>query len=248
MWIFAGGMFRSGSTLQFQLISTLIERSSLGRRLEWRTPEDFAGLAEQLGDPSEMLVFKTHVCKHPMRIRLLDGRARAVAVHRDLRDVIVSGAHKDGISPTPDYCSEMTKGCLACYNGWPVCEAVRWWAYDRFVDETADCIMEMAEHIRVPCDLQTARQLAEEFSPERQRKRIDSAIREGRMRPAIPGDKRLHAEGDLLHPNHVRDGRTGQWITDLSPDAVRAIETIAGAWLTSHGYRLSLEPAEKGTA
>ncbi|USN97936.1 MAG: hypothetical protein H6810_07005 [Phycisphaeraceae bacterium] len=239
MWVFAGGMFRSGSTLQYQIVSTLIEQAGLGRRVEWRMPEEFVQLADETGEPDEMLVFKTHVCKHPMRERLRDGRALAVAAHRDLRDVIVSGADKDGRELTPDYCRELAGGCLACYNGWPTCDAIRWWPYDRLTHDTASVTLEMAGHLDLPCTPDLARALADEFAPDRQRRRIDDAVREGQMVAARPGGRLRHTRGDLLHPNHLKDGRTGKWRDRLSPESLAVIEEVAGEWLTTHGYELS---------
>lgn len=243
MWIFAGGMFRSGSTLQFQIVAELIERAGMGERVPWAMPEDFTKVAEQHPDsgdaPDTMLVFKTHVCKHAMRERLRDGRARAVRVHRDLRDVAVSGAQKAGIEPTPEYCREVAEGNLACANGWPDVDTVRSWSYERLTRETETVCLEMAAFLGVPCTPGLAAELARAFSPDEQRERIQRAVRSGAMVPAVPGDTRLHAERDLLHPDHLRDGATGKWRDHLPPESVELIESIAGEWLIANGYPLS---------
>lgn len=237
MWVFAGGMYRSGSTLQYQLVSDMIERAGLGQRSEWMMPEEFAAIAEP--EPPGMRVFKTHVCKHPMRIRLRDGRAMGVGVHRDLRDAIVSGAQKEGVEPDAAHCAEMVRGMLACWDGWPECAAMRWWSYERLMNEPETVCVEMGEHLGVPCSPAIASEIAQAYSPPRQLERIEHAIQSGRMVPAVAGSARMHAAGDLLHPNHLHDGRSGKWRSVLSADARRAIEDIAGAWLTARGYALS---------
>ena len=244
MWVFAGGMFRSGSTLQYQLVSELIERAGAGERTEWLMPEEFGPLAERLGKAGDerrpMRVFKTHVCKHPMRERLRDGRALALRVHRDLRDVIVSGAQKAGIEPDAAYAREMTLGCLACENGWPDCPSVRSWSYARLTLDTAGVVSEMGEHLGVPCSPVVAEDLAASFGPMRQRARIERALAEGRMRQSVPGSDNWHADGDLLHANHLKDGRTGKWRDGgLPEEALRVVEDLAGDWLLARGYELS---------
>lgn len=239
MWVFAGGMFRSGSTLQFQLVSEMIERAGLGRRMDWSMPDEFGTLADDVGETDELLVYKTHVCKHPMRERLRDGRARAVGAHRDLRDVLVSGAQKAGVEPTVAYCEEMTRGCLACAEGWPEVASYREWSYERITRDTASVCGEMAEHLGVPCSRSLAEELAASYSPDEQGKRIARAATSGGMVRAVEGYDTVHMERELLHPNHLQDGRTGKWRDILSDEAVRVVEAIAGEWLLARGYGLT---------
>gem|GEM_PF-5430169 len=191
MWVFAGGMFRSGSTLQFQIVADLVERAGLGERCRWMMPDDFAEYArrsETGTDRSQTLrVFKTHVCKHAMRERLRDGRARAVRCHRDLRDVVASAAQKAGVEPSPEYARELIEGNLACDNGWPDVPSVRSWSYELLTRETRSVVLEMAEHLSVPCDDSIAGELAMSYRPEQQSVRIERAISAGEMRPAVGG-------------------------------------------------------------
>ncbi len=239
MWIFASGMFRSGSTLQFQLISALIERAGLGHRMPWTMPEDFADFAAEHDDKPELLVFKTHVCKHPMRERLRDGRALAIGAHRDLRDVAVSGATKAGVEPTPAYCKELMEGCMACARGWEGSPGILEQSYTLLTQDPKRACMQMAAHLEVPCEESLAESLALEFSMGQQRERIACAIQEGRMRKPTPDAKMLHMEDELLHPNHIDDGREGKWRGVLCEDAVGVIESIAGDWLLARGYELT---------
>jgi len=45
-----------------------------------------------------------------------------------------------------------------------------------------------------------------------------------------------------LWPDHVTDGRVGSFKGTLSPEAVCAIEEVAGDWLTEHGYPVPASP------
>lgn len=238
MWVFAGGMFRSGSTLQFQLASALVERAGVGRRFEWMMPDAFAEIAwEHDGDP-RLIIFKTHVCKHAMRERLRDGRAIALGAHRDLRDVAVSGAHKAGVEPTPEYCRELMEGCMACARGWEGSPGILEQSYALLTTDTPRACLEIADHLGVACSPEQARSLAAAFSVELQRDRIERAVREGRMAKPTPDSEMVHMQREYLHPNHLADGATGKWKGRLSPEAVEVIERIAGDWLVERGYGL----------
>jgi len=251
MWVLAGGRFRSGSTLQYQMVAAMVERSGTGRRVEWCMPEGFADLADRIEreqrDPSELLVFKTHVCKRAMRERLGDGRAVAVSVHRDLRDVAVSAARKSGVEPTPEYCASLMEQLMACERGWELVlgpETVRTEGfvgildirYEDLVRDPAGACLEMASHIGIPCDRERAESIAQQFTPDRQRARIARAMREGRMVTAVAGYPTVHMERELLHPDHLADGGIGVWRRVLSDRSVEVIERIAGAWLVRMGY------------
>jgi len=248
MWVFACGRFRSGSTLQYQLVASMIERAGMGRRLAWHEPEEFGDLADEIergGGLREMLVFKTHVCKHPMRERLRDGRALGVSVHRDLRDVAVSAARKAGLDPTPEYCRTLMKGLLACERGWSGVPGVLEVSYDALVSRPVGCCLAMADHLGVACPRARAESLAEEFAPDRQQRRIDEAVRTGRLSGSTNGAS-AHVEGELLHPGHLADGRAGAWRDTLPRESVRVIEEMAGEWLIKHGYALAGETHGRG--
>lgn len=239
MWVFAGGMFRSGSTLQFQLASALVERAGVGRRHEWVQPEDFADIAPRLDDDPQLIVFKTHVCKHPMRERLRDGRAIALGAHRDLRDVAVSAARKAGVEPTPEYCRELMEGCVACARGWEGSPGILEQSYTHLTTNTAQACLEIAAHLGVECSKEQAHSLAGEFSVASQRVRIQQAVREGRMIKPTPNAVMVHMEREYLHPNHIDDAAEGKWRRVLTPEAVGVIERIAGDWLAQRGYPLT---------
>ncbi|MEM9064134.1 MAG: sulfotransferase domain-containing protein [Planctomycetota bacterium] len=220
-------------------MSEIVERAGVGERQPWCMPEEFGAIAPELDSSPELFVFKTHVCKHPMRERLLDGRAIGVSVHRDIRDVVVSGAQKAGADPDESYCRDLVEGVLASLRGWPETEAILETSYERLTTETAACCLEIARHLGVPLAPSAATALAAEFSPARQAERIERALEEGTMRPAVPGGSISHMDRELLHPNHIADGRNGKWREALPDASLRVIEDLAGEWMLSKGYRLA---------
>lgn len=248
MWVFAAGMFRSGSTLQFQLISAMVERAGRGRRMPWAVPEAFGGLATEHDASDELMVFKTHVCKHPMRERLADGRAKAISVHRDIRDIVVSGAQKRGVEPDVAYCRETVTGVMACVEGWSRSQGILELSYTALTESTADSCLRMAAFLGIPMTPSEAEGLAEEFGPDRQRARIERAVADDALVAPHPEWDARCVPGEQLHVNHLADGATGKWRGVLSVEAVGVIEDIAGAWMHSRGYRLERDRSREGAA
>ena len=67
MWIFCGGMPRSGSTLQFQLTAHLVELAGLGMRVDWVRAAEFPKLREKYAARGGWKVLKTHACTPAMQ-------------------------------------------------------------------------------------------------------------------------------------------------------------------------------------
>lgn len=90
MWVFCGGMSRSGSTLQFQLTAHIVESVNLGKRIGWIEPGEFEDLRRRDDVGKEWRVVKTHICTPSMIEEFEAGRAKGIYVFRDIRAVVVS--------------------------------------------------------------------------------------------------------------------------------------------------------------
>ncbi|HVU64191.1 MAG TPA: sulfotransferase domain-containing protein [Phycisphaerales bacterium] len=228
------GMYRSGSTLQYQIASALVERSGVGRRLGW----DWASADFSLVRPRAPFgVIKVHE-PHPVRgvEEGLDPEwTRYVYCHRDLRDVVVSYAAKLNVDLTrpPDDKNAAWLGVImrayahfAARRGRRV--LVR--GYDQFVHDVEAEVRVIAEFLGVPADAAACREIAADVSIERQRERMESAAR---------ATSTKIESASLVHHNHIRDGRSGQWREQLPAPWVEHVEKQYGWWLRANGY----EPA-----
>ena len=95
MHVFCVGMYRSCSTWQYQVASHLVERYFQGRRLGFRSGDDYAALTRsgELAE-DEWAVLKSHEKDRRFAHALAKGRALGLYAYRDVRDVVDSLAFK----------------------------------------------------------------------------------------------------------------------------------------------------------
>lgn len=238
MFIFCFGMMRSGSTLQFQLVARLVEAAGVGERVPWTEPEDFASCAASVRSDQRWRVFKAHWCNDAMRDEFVHHNARGVGIHRDLRDVMVSHADKYDKPITPEHCRRFISQCLESFSAWDGLPRTMITRYDELTTDPVSVITRMAEHLELPCTAQQAVALAREYSLAAQRERIDRAQRTAVMQPAWSGGPTMMKD-ELLHEDHIADGRTGKWTHRFDAACRAAVDELAGDWLVQHGYERS---------
>lgn len=236
MWIFCGGMNRSGSTLQFQLTAHLVEQAGRGKRVDWITPDEFPQLREKLAGQAEWKVFKTHRCTPEILAEFQAGNAKAVYIYRDVRDVIVSRINRTGGT-----FSGLWRGTLISilknYRQWTSLDGVLISRYEDVVVDVAGEVRRIAAHLDIPISHEESQQVAAEYTPERQLARIQEAKQTGLVErsPKVAFDPVSN-----LHTNHIRSGKSKQWASVLTRRQVAQIESRAGSWLVANGYELSV--------
>jgi hypothetical protein len=235
MFIFCYGMMRSGSTLQFQLVSSLVERAGRGHRLAWHEPDAFPSLAEAHANDDAWRVFKAHWCSDAIRESFETAESVGFGIHRDLRDVMISHAEKYSKPLTPDHCRRFVTQCIDSFRGWSDLPRTMVVRYDDLMVDAKTVIEAMAAHLGLPCTGVAAGELADLHTPAAQRARISQASESGEMLDAWPGGPKM-VSGDLLHADHLADGRIGKWKQRLTPECLSAIDDVAGSWLAEHGY------------
>lgn len=236
MWIFCGGMRRSGSTLQFQLAAHLVEEAGRGRRIAKAEPEDFPRLREEHASTPDWKVFKTHICTPEMAAEFQAGNASGVYVFRDVRDVMVSRINRTETTFEATWRGTIDSA-LENFQRWTSLEPVLVSRYEEMVADVAREVRRIARHLDIPTSREHSEAVAAQYTPERQRERIREAEEHGRVEQSlrVPYDPVSH-----LHVNHIRSGQSGQWSTALSRAQLAMIEDRAGSWLTANGYRLAL--------
>src|SRR5438105_260301 len=87
-------MFRSGSTVQYQLAAEIVERNKLGIRLGFTRPDAFPALYERYNQQPGFKVVKMHLPSREANDIIRSGRGKAIYAYRDMRDVVASWSHK----------------------------------------------------------------------------------------------------------------------------------------------------------
>lgn len=226
MDIICAGMYRSGSTWQYQVASR-IARDFLGGE-----PLGFVNGEQYTLDPfSHLRVLKTHQPHEQFSQAIAAGHARAIYVMRDLRDVVFSAMRFWGL-PFEDVTAPggTLELCMANDAFWQAQPGVLVQRYRQNVVDPAAAARQIAGFLGVEFGWPAAARLADEFSFTRNRELA-------RVSPAPPRET-------LLHPGHVEDGRIGGWRVLATQEQRGVLARVCGAWLIERGYELDVAWAE----
>jgi hypothetical protein len=239
MWIFCGGMPRSGSTLQFQLTAHLVEHAGLGSRVEWVRPEEFPRLRDTGASARGWKVFKTHTCTPEIRAEFEAGNAKGVYVFRDVRDVLASRMRKAGVAFDRLWEDGFLDRVLTGFDRWTSIEAVLVSRYEEMVADLPGEVGRIAAHLGIAVVRDDCERVASEYTLARQRERIRQAEATGRLQ-RLQGLSILYDPVSNLHVDHIRSGRSGEWRTVFARAEVAMIEDRTKEWLVANEYALSL--------
>ena len=231
------GMYRACSTWQYEVAAHLVERHRRGRRLGYLTgPEYHARTAEHSGRAGGWAVLKSHEEHRSFTRRAEEGRAITIYGHRDVRDVVFSLMHKRAMTFEEILARGMIHQVLANDRFWSGRPGVLVQRYDRLVADPTAGVAELAAHLGIAIGPGEATEVAAEYSFEANRRRIVAIARTLRDRVDDPSCVQVYDPRTLLHWNHLRGGRVGDWRAIATPRQVAALAIIAGDWLIARGY------------
>jgi hypothetical protein len=231
MWVFCGGMFRSGSTVQYQIASHLVEHCGRGRRITWHSPDEFDSVRRTHAAEPGMLVFKAHGLTAAMREELDRRGVRVITVHRDIRDVVVSALRKNGWTFRHVWKNGYLQRWTRRFEEWAALPGALVSRYENLVEGLGDEARRIAGLLELPADDGLVAAVASEYAIDRQRERLVD-IRTERAH----GIRKKFDPHSLLHFNHVASGEVGIFRHALAPAEIRAIEDACREWLDRWGY------------
>jgi hypothetical protein len=232
-------MYRSGSTLQYQIASALVEAARVGKRLGWDWESADLSLAQPDGPFGVIKVHEPHPVP-AVEAKLNPAGVRYIYSHRDLRDVVVSFAAKVGVdlSKPPDEQNTAWMNVMMRANAHFVSRRhvlVR--GYDQVVHDVAGEVRAIRDFLGVRASETTCRAIAADVSVEKQKERMAAAA------PAAGGGDLKWDARSLVHHNHIRDGRSGQWREQLPSAWIDYVEREYGYWLRANGYAVATAAA-----
>ncbi len=241
MYVLCAGMYRACSTWQYEVIAHLLERHRGADRLGYLTGEQFEALDDREGNDDVWRVLKSHE-EHGRFARVLaEGRAIAVYAHRDVRDVVFSLMHKRHV----DFETLVTQGMIhqvlandRFWSGQPRSITQR---YDRLVADPVTGVEELAAHLGLTLKPGEAVEVASEYSfqaNQRRTRELGRRLQKGGVDLDDPSTVLAHDRRTLLHWNHMREGRVGDWRERATPRQRLALARICERWLEAHGYEL----------
>ena len=109
MWVFAGGMQRSASTLQYQIKNSACRLTDVGFRVTWHDPDVHHEVFKKYGNSKNYIIFKTHKASHEVKKLFRENKAMGLYIYRDIRDVISSLKKKNNCDYPLDQIKCITK-------------------------------------------------------------------------------------------------------------------------------------------
>lgn len=162
-------MFRSGSTLQYQIASHLIEKRDIGKRITWHNPAQFPEIKKLYGDTDHFVVFKAHKLTDELRTEVESGNARVITVHRDIRDVVVSAMKKNRWSFRKIWRDDRLKYWTSRFDQWAQQPQALVCRYDQMIDSLPSTVAAIAAHLGIEISNNESHAVAEHYNLERQR-------------------------------------------------------------------------------
>lgn len=238
MFIFCGGMFRSGSTLQYQIVSQLIEDRGLGARITWHSPEDFSAIRSSTASNGQILIFKAHKLTADMLGEIEENGALVITAHRDIRDVVVSAMKKNDWSFRKIWRNDRLRYWTGRFDEWARQPGALVCRYDDMVKDLEGMIRRIADYLDISLSQDEVRSLANTYSLDNQKDRADQVAQQLQT----GGNPSKYDPHSLLHYNHIAGGGIGEYKTFLQPAQIRAIEEECSEWMKRWGYEADRPP------
>jgi hypothetical protein len=244
MWIFCCGMYRAGSTLQYQLTARLVEEAGVGKRVEWAKPGQFLRVSKKMADYQGLKVFKCHICTDEIMAQFKKQNALGVYVFRDIREVVASTLRKKYREKKNekfqgDFKKNLIERSLENYYKWTSLNNVLVSKYEEMILDLTGEAKRIARHIGVSLPGEKYLEISEDLSLDKQIQRIEA------YKKTVPGTElsreKVINPHTLLHTDHITSGETDNWRHELTPEQTTLIEEKAGDWLKENGYTLSTQ-------
>jgi hypothetical protein len=229
---------RSGSTLQYQLTTHLIEEKKLGKRVPWVPPENFPELKDHLRGYEGWKVFKTHKLTEEIANEFSQNNAVGVFIYRDLRDAFVSIMRKKETSFRKIYSGNFLNANVKNFYKWTGLPKILVSKYETVIMDLPNEVQRIAEHLNISVTKKECEQIASKYNIEKQLKRIEKLKNKENVEFDLTNRGTRFDIHSNLHEDHIVSGIPGEYTDVLSERQIRKIEKLIGNWLDENGYDL----------
>lgn len=228
MLIVVCGMKRSGSTLIWQILHSLLSDDPR-LRFERKIPQsEFKALAS---DNQQLAMIKVHYRKRLDVSHFPTSEGQYLYSYRDVRDVVASLFRKARLRQGhPDRgrinAVRHAQREIAGFYHWQQYSNLWIGRYENFLGNTPDLISELAGRLEIP------------VTPERILEicgYVDLAMQQARVVQLVDSPR---SDSTRITNNHITDGRIGSWRETLTKDEIDGIEQVASDWLIANGYSI----------
>lgn len=246
MWVFCCGMYRSASTLQFQITTRVIKDAGRGQQVGWIDANRFLEVRDSYANYTGLKVVKVHRFTEPIGWEFTQNKAMGIYTFRDMRDIYASMMQQQQKSFTDIWNwqgRDFIETCLENYKKWTELPEVIISNYEEILQNIPREVKRIAQHLNIDIHLSECQKIAADYSLEMQQERIKQFRDKLLQMQRHPDDHReivdYHDEDSLLHMNHIDAVKSGRWIEDLSAEEVALIENKIKDWCRFNKYEPS---------
>ena len=260
--IVCNGMFRSGSTLQYNLTRSLVEHLNVGEGKGWFRPEQLADMQSQFAEwqaSDRLYVIKSHTMLPNSAKLQAAGQIQICYTYRDARDVAVSIKRK--FKEEGDNLYKLLDKSIATYFTMKEIDGAIWQKYENMMADLPGEVRHLAQGLGLTPSDSLVTAIAQEWSLDSTRKVIQQFDRKRRIKaklhtilsklkiekPVTATIRKVNPEfkwgaildrNNLLHADHISEqgGRVGGWQTELTPDEIQTVTERYYDYLIDAGY------------
>ena len=229
MIVVCAGMSRSASTLQYQLVKTVVEEKGLGEGFGFH-------YSHSSYDNNIINVIKSESPRDWAMKGLSNGSTKAVSIYRDPRDVAVSLHHffnsayrhlpnKRAYTQDEIITIELSR-TMNWYRAWTAYKFPVFKYESHYSTQWYRMLQYICEYLEIPVTTTECYNIAQRFTIEKNTLRqigLDSFM----------DDKHSMLTKEHISPNF---GKPGVWRYTLTFEQVLLIEDTHGDWMVEHGY------------
>ena len=244
--VICNGMYRSGSTLQYNLAREIAEYFG-GRGLGFLSSSDLGNRREELlekGKSKKIFVLKMHEPFLETSLDLEEGQIKILYTYRDLRAVVAS--IKEKLNYDAKEAMDMLNDALSFEAGLLKNNSVLSQRYETYYRREPAMLEEISGFIGVSIPPNDAKVIANRHTVESAKASIGEVGSLGvffaRLKKKWPISIMFEPTDNktLLHYNHISrfSGIIDSWKETLSAEEILQIETMHKNWLLNRGYVL----------
>ena len=230
-FIFCGGMYRSGSTLQYNIASEIIERLKIGSREKYYPiHQEYFKNKLSIGYKT----FKSHILSKEIEEQIKNNNAYVLLTYRDIRDVMASWQKKNNFIFTLEDGLKWASNTIRTLERWEniSCKRKLISKYEIFSGNIKEEVSRISELIGFDIENNIADKIEEIMQVEKFQKRLESLSNDQiEIDNNLSWDKKT-----LIHLDHFQDGSIGKYKNELDIELQKMIKKEFNSWLCTHGY------------
>ena len=243
MLVICNGMYRSGSTLQYNICRSLVEKLDIGKGEGFFEGNQLFNSQYQFLEWSKDPLF--HVIKihdfYPKAVEMsLNGSVKICYIYRDIRDVAASLKNKDKVNARALITT--LDAAIETYHKIKHVPNVLIQKYENVVIDIAQAIKQLVVFLGLKASEDEIEWVSKECSVENAKKVMSSLVASARDTQPHTSLQYLYDSKTLLHHNHISNnsGARGVWRVDLEQEEINLITDRYKSWLIEVKYLLDI--------